>query len=81
MSPPGGDEPIVHLVIGPDQHGVVRHGVSVAGGRRPPAGPGGDASRGRRPDCWAGVRRRPSALHRPAVRADRCEDSAAAFAR
>jgi len=78
MNPPGGDGSIVHLVVGPDQHGVVRHArqVAEAGGDR--------LVRAETPalvpaDWWAGA----AIVHVPytdRLFADRCEVSAAQFA-
>ncbi|HSU35536.1 MAG TPA: glycosyltransferase [Propionibacteriaceae bacterium] len=73
-----GREPVRHLVVGPDQHGVVRHGTEVAeacGDRlvraETPASIG--------PDWWAEA----EIVHLPytdRLFGERCEESAEAFA-
>jgi GT2 family glycosyltransferase len=73
-----GREPVLHLVVGPDQHGVVRHGTEVAeaGGDRliragTPAAVG--------PDWWADA----AIVHLPytdRLFGERCEQSADTFA-
>ncbi len=78
MNPPGGDGPIVHLVVGPDQHGVVRHACQIAEAGADPI------IRAETPalvpaDWWSGA----TIVHLPytdRLFADRCEDSAAEFA-